>query len=735
MERIRLSIDGMHCAGCAARVEDAATEVAGVIDVRVNLTTNEAAVQFDPDRTDAGAIVSAVVGAGYTAGVADPALSNDQLSIRMEAELAAWRRRFIVGLLLLVPLMSLSWFAPLSAVALVWLQFALATPILLYVGSPYFAGAWRRLRHGSTNMDTLVALGVGAAFAAGVVGLVLTTAGWSTAAWGMTFMDAGMILTFITLGKFLEAKAKGRASASIRKLLDMTPPQATVLHRGEHELRPVESVAANETIVVRPGEKIPLDGEILSGHSDVNEAWLTGESMPQEKKPGDSILAGTINGRGALTARVTQPAGRTALAQVIELVRQAQESKADVQRLADRVVAYFVPGVLLIATVTFAVWAAVAGNWIMALTTCVAVLVVACPCALGLATPTAVLVGSGRGAEEGILVKHAHALELAGRLTTVVLDKTGTVTQGRPEVTVVLPSRHSVNGRLLELAAAAEQLSAHPLATAVVAHARSLNVPIPPADHLEVVPGAGVRAESDGMTILVGNEQLLQRHEVALPAELAPALAEYRRQGQTPLLAAAGGRYLGAIVVADVPAPHSAEAIRQLKSLGLDVQMLSGDRRATAEAIAAKVGIDQVIAEVRPDEKQAAIARLQEKGRTVAMVGDGINDAPALVAADLGIAIGSGADVAIESADVVLVGSDLRAVAQTIRLSRATLRTIRQNLVWAFFYNALLLPLAAGLFVPFTGFTLPPAAAAAAMAASSVSVVCNSLLLRRRKLG
>jgi len=560
----------------------------------------------------------------------------------------------------------------------------------------------------------------------------------------MYFADAAMILTFVSLGKFLETKARGRASQAIRKLLDLSPPEATVLRDGRPERVGVGAVPAGEIILVRPGEKIPLDAKVLSGASSVDQAWLTGESIPVDKQPGDEVFAGTINLQGSLTAEVLRPAAKSALAQVIELVRRTQESKTDVGRLADRVVARFVPVVLAIAAATLLVWGLAGGDWATAFECTVAVLVVACPCALGLATPTAVLVASGRGAENGILIKDAHALELAAQVDTIVLDKTGTVTLGRPVVTAVEPAEGVSLEELLSTAAAAEQLSQHPLGAAVVREATARGFVIPQADSLETIPGQGIRVRRGDVTILVGNEKLMRQLSVGScqlsdsscqltvdSCQLEPGDRQLTTDNRQ-LLVAAGGRFLGLVAVADQVAPHSAEAIAQLKSLGLDVQLLSGDNRATVESVARQVGIDHVIAEVLPDQKQAVVRRLQESGRKVAMVGDGINDAPALAAADLGVAIGSGADVAIEAAQIVLVGQDLRGLVRALALSRAALRTIRQNLASSLVYNVLLIPAAAGLFIPLLGFHVPPAAAAAAMALSSVSVVTNSLLLRRR---
>jgi len=732
-----LDIEGMRCAGCAANVENALNRVPGVVAARVNLLTREASVAIDPRQVRPDDLIAAVKGRGFSAtlprGDDDP---RDRVHERELEEAASWRKRLVVGVGLLVPLLGLTYFSDLSPLALLTWQVVLAAPLQVYVGGPYFAGAWRGLRHGGTDMDTLVAIGTGAAYLAGLtlwVRQLLGPAGSHMAMEGMYFADAAMILTFITLGKFLEAKAKGRASQAIRKLLDLAPPEATVVRDGRSVRLPVRAVLAGETILVRPGEKVPLDARVLSGTSSLDESWLTGESIPVDKQAGSEIFAGTLNLQGSLTAEVLRPAGKTALAQVVELVRKAQQSKTQVGRLADRVVARFVPAVLAIAAITLLAWGLLGHQWALALDCAVAVLVVACPCAMGLATPTAVLVGSGRGAEQGILIKDARALEVAGQLTIVVLDKTGTVTLGRPVVTAVEPADGVAQDELLASAAAAERLSQHPLGRAIVAEAESRGLAIPPLDELELIAGQGIRARGDGRTVLVGNEQLFRSQAIDLGRH-AGQLASLRSRGQTPLVVAEGERLLGIVAVADAVAPHSREGIAQLRSLGLEVEMLTGDHRATAEAVAAEVGVGRVAAEVLPDQKQGVVRGLRQQGHVVAMVGDGINDAPALAAADLGIAIGSGSDVAIESAQIVLIGQDLRAVARAVALSRVTLRTIRQNLVWAFGYNLVLIPAAAGLFIPLFGLPVPPAAAAAAMAASSVSVVTNSLLLRRRRL-
>ncbi len=731
-DHVILDVQGMHCAGCASLIENALSKLDGVASVRVNLVGGRASVEFDPDRIGTQDLVGALVRGGYQADV----IPEDEAPGAREAEKetrerTGWWRRLVVGAVLLGVQLAIAWGGVVAGPILAGVQFLLATVLQVYVGWPYFLGALRRARSLAANMDTLIALGTGAAYVSGTVQVVRFMAGSSTPHATMAFMDAGMILTFVTLGKYLEARAKGRASQAIRRLLDLSPQQAVVLRGDQPVTVAVAAVLPEETILVRPGARVPLDAEILSGASNVDESWLTGESLPVEKSQGDEILAGTINGEGSLTARVLRPAGQTTLARVIRLVRHAQESKTDVGRLADRVVAWFVPAVLLAAVATLAGWGLLAGDWSTGFTCTVSVLVVACPCALGLATPTAILVASGRGAERGILVKEAHALETAAKLTVVVLDKTGTVTEGRPNVIEVLPAEGVNAATLTAAAAAVEQLSDHPLARAVVEEAERQEIDVPHADQLRVIPGQGIQAVMDGRKVRVGNGRLLAAAGID-PGPLKQAIDAIQTRGQSALAVAINDRLLGLIAVGDRIAEHSAQAVGDLQSLGLHVQLLSGDHRTTVEAVAREVGIEHVTAEVLPQDKHAVVQQLRSHGQTVAMVGDGINDAPALVAADLGIALGTGADVAVESADMVLVKQDLRAVVDAVRLGRATLRTIRQNLAWAFFYNLLLIPMAAGLLIPSAGLHLPPAAAAAAMAVSSVSVVTNSLLLRRR---
>ncbi|MDP6468365.1 MAG: heavy metal translocating P-type ATPase [Pirellulaceae bacterium] len=726
MTTIVLEIAGMHCASCVARVESALLSVGGVAEAHVNLATNQATIYYTADAIDADDLVAAAAKSGYPATITADRRAGPH-SERHQREMRGWYCRMIVGVALLVPLVILHYFATPAPATLAWWTFALSTPVQLYVGWPYFLGAWERARHLSVNMDTLVALGTGVAYGHGVAGLILGTS-------VMTLVDATMILTFITLGKYLESRARGRASRAIFRLMDLTPDEAIVLRDGQLQTVSSTDIRIDEEIFIRPGDRVPVDANVVTGESEVDESWLTGESLPVNKRPGDVVLAGTINGQGSLTATVTQVTGSTALDRVIDLVRRAQESKADVQRLADRVVSWFVPVVLATAAITLTVWWLFAADWRFGLSCAVAVLVVACPCALGLATPMAVIVGTGRGAEAGILIKDARVLEIAGQLDTVVLDKTGTITSGRPQIVDTRPAEGTTVNELLAISAAVEHLSSHPLALAVVNRAEELGLELPSASALSVAPGAGIKAMCQGRQILVGNDRLLDQFQVALPADTRLFANRSRGEGRQALMVAIGGKFAGTLIAEDTVTPNACQAVRQLKQLGLRVVMLSGDKRATAERIAADVGIGEVIAEVLPEDKEQHVRRMREQGCTVAMVGDGINDAPALATADLGIALGTGADVAIETADVVLVQHDLLAVANAIRLSRQTLRTIRQNLFWAFAYNLLLVPLATGMFVPWLGFRVPPALAALAMAASSVSVVTNSLLLRLRRV-
>lgn len=733
-ERVVLEVQGMHCAGCVGRIERALQNLPGTASARVSLATGEADVAFDPVQTSPQQLAAAVERAGYQATPRERSVSLIELAARQSEEVFVLRRRFLIGVILLLQLTVWHYGHFGHETIGRWSELLGALALTAYLGQPFFLAAARQVRSVAADMDVLIALGTGTAFIAGLFE-------WIASRHSMYFMDAGMILVFITLGRMLEASAKRRTGAAILRLVELAPPEATVLEADGPRTVPVGDVSVGAMILVKPGTRIPLDAVVATGASSVDQSWLTGESMPVEKQPGDELAAGTLNGDGALTARVVRTAGNTTLAQTIQLVRRAQETKPKIQKLADRVSAVFVPAVLVIALGTFAGWW-LAGDVATAVSTCTAVLVVACPCALGLATPTAVVVAAGRGAESGILFKDATALETAAGLTTVVFDKTGTVTAGKPSVVRIAALPPATDDDLLATAAAVQRLSTHPLAACIVAAAEARKLPIPVADRLQTIAGRGVTAfAADGSRLVVGNEKLLAQEKLDV-ASLTDEVAAARAAGGTPLFVvretpgATSPQMLGALFTADEVAPSARTAIDQLRGLGLKTVLLSGDHRTTAEAVARAVGIDETIAEATPSQKLEQVRRLQERGERTAMIGDGINDAPALSAADLGIAVGHGADAAIEAADVVLAATDLRAVARTIRLARTTLRVIRQNLFWAFAYNIVLIPAAAGLPAIWLGpsWRLPPIAAAAAMALSSVTVVSNSLTLRVRRI-
>ena len=738
---LELDITSMTCASCARRVERAIGKVAGVQAVAVNLATESATVQGS---ATAAAVVSAVETAGYgaaerraeapVAAAGHPERETD--TPRSEAYAQSQRRLFIAAALLSAPVLALSMLMlrfPGSAL----IELILTTVVVFVCGWQFFATAGRLARHLAANMDTLIALGAAAAYGYSVytLAVAISAQGPLAAHPPLYFETAAIIVTLILLGRWLEARAKGRAGAAIKALMGLQPKTAQLLRNGEAVPVPVASLRVDDIVLVRPGEKVPVDGVVVSGESGVDEAMLTGESMTITKRVGDEVTGATLNQRGALMVRATRVGADTVLAQIVRLVEQAQGSKAPIERLADRVAAIFVPAVLAIAALTFLAWLLLgpdAGEVTKPLLTAVTVLVIACPCALGLATPTAIMVGTGRGAEQGILIKDAASLERAHALSAVILDKTGTVTEGRPQVTDVVPLHGQHANDVLRLAAAAEARSEHPLAAAVVTHARAVGLTLPEPAAFVSTPGQGVAAQVEGSEVLVGNARLLAAHGVAT-ARLAPVAEHLEANGRTVSLVAIDGQPAGVVGVADTVKPTSAAAVTALRRLGLAVYLLTGDNRRVAVAIGREVGIpsDHIRAEVRPEDKAAEVARLCATGHVVGMVGDGINDAPALAAADVGFALGTGTDIAMETAAITLLRGDLRSVPVAIRLSRRTMRTIRQNLFWAFGYNTAMIPLAAlGLLAALGG----PMLAAAAMAFSSVSVVTNSLRLRRAKL-
>lgn len=720
-QQISLKITGMHCASCVARIEGALRQVPGVRMASVNLATEKAVVELDPAGAKVEALVCAVEEAGYGAALSVPKRAGgadaEARELKRQAEDRFLRRDLWLALVLGIPVALISMLmVPLPYVNQMLL--VLTLPVWAYAGRRFHWGALRQARHFSANMDTLVSLGTTAAFAWSVAALL---AGKSDQVY---FDSAAVIVMLILVGKVLENRAKRRASAAIQALMDLQPPTARVERDGTILELPVAEVCVGDVVVVRPGEKIPVDGTVLEGRTGVNESLLTGESLPVEKQPGSEVIGGTINGTGSIRYRATRVGEDTTLAEIVRVVEAAQGSKAPMQRLADQVAGVFVPIVMGIAVVTFGLHWWLAHNLAAAVINAVAVLVIACPCAMGLATPTAIMVGTGKGAEEGVLIRGGDSLEKVRHLKTVIFDKTGTLTRGRPEVVDIVPLAGTNPTELLAVAAAVEQSSEHPLGEAIVRAATQRQVAPPQGlSDFAYTPGRGVRARLAQEAVLLGNRRLMEESGVLL-GEAERALAALESEGKTTVLVARGNRLVGVLGIADPAKAEAARVVEALHELGLRVMMLTGDTRPTAEAIARAVGIDEVIAEVSPQEKLEAIARLQKRGQVVAMVGDGVNDAPALAQADLGIALGSGSAVALESADIALPGDDLRGVVRAIQLSRRTVRIIKQNLFWAFIYNIVAIPVAA------LGW-LNPMIAAAAMAFSSVFVVTNSLRLRR----
>ncbi len=739
------TIDGMHCTSCAGLIERSLKKVPGVREANVNFSAEKARIIYDPRQATLETMKGAIDATGYTGTAIAAGEVVDERARRLE-EIGSWTRKVIAGALLSAPLVVLMVYdflpgrLPFERLVMPWagiLSLLLATPVQFVVASGFFRGAWSALRMRTANMDTLVVVGTMTAYIYSVAELLryVAATGSIIGLNGMKvpnlyFEVAALLITFICLGKLLEARAKGKTSDAIAKLMNLQPKTARVERNGVTVDVPVEQVVAGDVVLVRPGEQVPVDGTVVRGDSSIDESMLTGESLPVEKHVGDTVFSGTVNGTGAVAFTATKVGTDTALARIIRLVEEAQGSKASIQNLADTVSAFFVPAVIVVALLTFVTWYVLLGaSFEYALLTFVGVIVIACPCALGLATPTAIMVGTGRGAELGILVKGGEPLETACKVNTVAFDKTGTITRGKPEVTDVLPldARWS-EAELLRIAGSIEQQSEHPLAAAIVARAAERGLPLATPSAFRAVPGKGIRATLGSDEVLFGNRTLMAESGIVLAD--ARALEQLEANGKTAMLLAIGGRLAGVIAVADPVKESSAEAIRELKSLGLHLVMITGDNRRTAEAIARQVGIEEVKAEVLPDQKAATVRELQQGWRVVAMVGDGVNDSPALAQANLGIAMGSGADVAMEAGGIVLMKSDLRDVATAIRLSRATVAKIKQNLFFALFYNVLGIPVAARLFAAW-GLTLRPELAGLAMALSSVSVVANALLLKR----
>ncbi len=737
------SVTGMSCAACSARVEKAVGQVPGVASCAVSLLTNSMGVEGTASPAD---VVAAVEAAGYGARLRDePARAPAAAESLKDTETPALKRRLLASVVFLLALMYFSmghmmWGWPLPAwfdgnhVAMGLAQLLLAAAIMI-INQRFFISGFRSLVHGAPNMDTLVALGATASFAWSVYVLFAMTgaqAAGDTA--GVTaymdefyFESAGMILTLITVGKLLEARSKGKTTDALKGLIGMAPQTAVLVRDGQETEVPIAEVRPGDTFVVRPGESIPVDGVVLEGSSAVNEAALTGESLPADKAEGDRVSAATLNQSGFLRCRATRVGEDTTLSQIIRMVSDAAATKAPIARIADKVSGVFVPAVIAAAAVTTAVWLLAGESFAFALARGISVLVISCPCALGLATPVAIMVGNGMGAKNGILFKTAASLESAGKAEIVALDKTGTITAGEPAVTELLPAAGVTEEELLSCAAALESRSEHPLAKAVLRCAQERGVEPPPVTDFTALPGSGLTAVLDGAELAGGSLRFLSGR-TTVPETLERAAEALSARGKTPLFFSRGGAVLGLIAAADMPKPDSAQAIRELRNMGLRVVMLTGDNERTARAVGAQAGVDEVIAGVLPDGKAEAVRALQKKGR-VAMVGDGINDAPALTCADVGIAIGAGTDIAVDAADVVLMNSSLRDVPAAVRLSRATLRNIHENLFWAFFYNVIGIPLAAGAWIPLFGWKLSPMFGAAAMSLSSFCVVTNALRL------
>ena len=747
-----IPIEGMHCASCVLRVENSLKKVPGVESAAVNLAIEQATVAFDPQSCTLDSLYQAVEDAGYHARPEALAAPDEQQRAREREERTLWRKFLFAGvigafLIVAAQYQHLPLVAGLPMAVVTVTSFALATPVQFWAGWQFYEGAWNRLRHLDADMNTLVAVGTSAAYIYSVFATFAPGLFRAADVEPAVYFDtAAVIIALILMGRYLEAKAKGRTSAAIKRLMGLRARTARVVRDGDETDIPVENVVAGDVVVVRPGEKIPVDGVVLEGRSAIDESMITGESIPVEKGPGDEVIGATINRTGSFRFRATRVGQDSMLAQIVRLVQEAQLSKAPIQRLADVVASYFVPAVIGVAALTFVIWLVFGPTpaFTFALLNAVAVLIIACPCALGLATPTAIMVGTGKGAENGVLIRGGESLETAHRINVIVFDKTGTLTVGAPSLTDVLPADGWAETELLRLAASAERGSEHPLGEAVVAAARERSLALSDATEFTALPGRGVEATVDGRRVLAGNLKLMDENGLSLDG-LLPESERLAAEGKTPMYVAIDGRLAGIVAVADTVKPGAAEAVARLKAMGIEVALITGDNRQTAEAVARQVGVDRVLAEVLPQDKAEQVRSLQAEGKVVAMVGDGINDAPALAQADVGIAIGTGTDVAIEASDITLIRGDLDGVATAVSLSRRTMRTIRQNLFWAFIYNVALIPIAAGVLYPLFSQTgvptvlepffgthgfLNPILAAAAMAFSSVSVMTNSLRLR-----
>ncbi|MEH6944547.1 heavy metal translocating P-type ATPase [Bacillus sp. JJ722] len=734
MDVAEFNITGMTCAACSTRVEKGLNKMEGIVNANVNLALETATVTYNPGAVSQSDIIAKVEKLGYGAERKQDS-QDDQVDHRQRAiEKQKWK--FIISAILSLPLLYTmvghfsftSWIYMPDILMNPWFQFALATPVQFIIGSQFYIGAFKALRNGSANMDVLVALGTSAAYFYSLYQSIQSI-GAHTHELSLYYETSAVLITLILLGKLFEAKAKGRSSEAIKKLMGLQAKTAVVERDGKELEVPLEEVVTGDIVFVKPGEKVPVDGEIIEGRSALDESMITGESVPVDKVIGDTVIGATINKNGFLKIRATKVGSDTALAQIVKVVEQAQGSKAPIQRLADKISGIFVPIVVGIAIVTFLIWYFIAdpGNFPEALEKMIAVLVIACPCALGLATPTSIMAGSGRAAEFGILFKGGEHLEQTHKINTVMLDKTGTVTNGKPVLTNVITASNWNEPELLSLVASAEKQSEHPLAEAIVKGVQEKGISLTQVESFDAVPGFGIEAKVNSHSLLIGTRKLMQKHSVAIDENGHDAMNAFEEEGKTAMLVAVDGEYAGIVAVADTIKDSSKQAINRLISMGIDVWMITGDNERTAKAIAQEAGIQHVIAEVLPEQKANEVKKLQESGKHVAMVGDGINDAPALAVADIGMAIGTGTDVAMEAADITLMRGDLNSIADAIAMSKYTVRNIKQNLFWALGYNTLGIPVAA------LGF-LAPWVAGAAMAFSSVSVVLNALRLQKIKL-
>lgn len=733
LRKTTMQISGMHCASCALTIEKALKKLPGVQNASVNFATEKATVDFDQGIVNESALEGEIKKAGYA--VVKPDFEKQA----REKEINSFKRNFIISFLFSLPLMYFMAAAllqlPLPEIIMrneAWLQLLLATPVII-VGRGFFSRGIKAILNKSPSMDSLVAVGVGSAYVYSFIVTVSVLSGYEIfSEMGLYYETAAFLITFILLGKYLEAVAKGRTSQAIKKLIGLQPKTAIVERNGKEMEIPIDAVVIGDIVVVKPGQKIPVDGTVIAGHSSVDESMITGESIPVEKALNDKVIGATINKTGYFKFKAEKIGAETMLAQIIKLVEDAQASKAPIQHLADKISAYFVPTVIIIAFVAAGLWLATGQGFLFALTVFISVLIIACPCAMGLATPTAVMVGTGLGAENGILIKSAAALQKANEIDTVVFDKTGTLTAGKPIVTDIVSVGSIKERDVLFYAAIAEKRSEHPLGEAIVNKAMEEKLRLPDADSFNSITGKGVEAKFRGKRILFGNNKLMRERKISI-AGIQARLESLESEGKTAMVIALDGNAMGIVAVADTLKEHSREAVAALRAMGKTVAMITGDNARTAAAIAKQAGIDTVLAEVLPADKEKEIKKLQSQGKKVAMVGDGINDAPALAQANLGIAIGSGTDIAIEAGDIVLVKSNPIDVAVAIQLSSYAMRKIKQNFFWAFVYNVIGIPVAAGALYPFTGWLLNPVIAGTAMAFSSVSVVSNSLLMRRFK--